>query len=197
MTQAPHAEGRVIFESDATWSILEDGGRRTLVDRDASGPILAVPLDPGSKEVRVECSPAWVVHGRRPAIRCPVRYPVDQILAMYGLGRRGLIVHAAGVRVRGRAIVLPGVSGAGKTTFCRLSRDREGWDGLSDDRVIIRVPDGTRGAVAHGTPWPGEGRIASTRSGPLEGLMFLAQGRANAVEPLSPAQAVKRLFAAA
>jgi hypothetical protein len=196
VTGAPRAEGRVIFESEAHWSMLRgEDGRRSLVDRDASGPVLAVHFDPASTDVLVECSPAWRVEGPPPAVRCPVRYPVDQILAMYLLGRRGLVVHAAGFRVRGRAVVLPGVSGAGKTTFARLARGREDWKALSDDRIIVGVPDGVRGAVAHGTPWPGEGRVASNDSGPLERLAFLVQGSANAWEPLSPAQAATRLLA--
>ena len=166
VTETPRVEGQLIFESDAAWSILKKGARRTVVDRDGSRALLAVHFELGEREIRIECSPDWLADGPRRAIRCPVRYPVDQILAMYLLGRQGLVLHAAGMRVRGQVVVLPGVSGAGKTTLCGLARDREGWEGLSDDRVIVRVPDGGTGAEAHGTPWPGEGRIASNRERP-------------------------------
>jgi hypothetical protein len=114
---------------------------------------------------------------------------------MYLLGPRGLVVHAAGMIVHGRAVVLPGVSGAGKTTFAGLAAGRAGWEGLSDDRIIVRVPDGVTSVFAHGTPWPGEGRIASSRSGPLARLLFLDQGTTDAVRPLSPAEAASRLAA--
>jgi hypothetical protein len=194
---APRAQGRVLFESDAAWTILQDDARRTLVDRDAAGPVLTVHFEPGSSDVRVECSPRWRVGGPASALRCPIRYPVDQVLAMYLLGREGLVVHAAGAIVRGRAVVLPGVSGAGKTTFTALVRGRAGWEPLSDDRVIVRVPDGASGATAYGTPWPGEGRVAENRCAPLERLVFLAQGDVNAVTPLSPGAAARRLLPAA
>jgi hypothetical protein len=113
---------------------------------------------------------------------------------MYLLGRQGLLLHAAGMLVRGRAVVLPGVSGAGKTTFAGLAAGRAGWEALSDDRVLVRVPDDADGAVAHGTPWPGEGRVAANRSGPLGRLVFLSQGGTNTVQPLTPAQAAARLL---
>ncbi len=197
LTPAPSGEGRTIFESDATWSVLADGSRRVILDRPPSGPALAVHFEPGSREVLVECAPEWVEPGPPRAIRSPVRYPFDQLLAMYLLGRQGLLVHAAGFLVRGRAVVLPGVSGAGKTTFTRLAEGREGWEPLSDDRIIARLPEHGEGALAHGTPWPGEGRVAVNRGGPLGALVFLAQGSTNETRPLSPAEAATRLLAVA
>lgn len=193
VTTKPTASGQVIFESQAHWSILADGRRRSFVDRDASGPILAVHFEPGGAGVLVECSPLWLAPGPRRAIRSPLCYPVDQILAMYLMGSRGVLVHAAGMLLRGRAVVLPGVSGAGKTTLTRLAEGRAGWAYLSDDRILVRVPDHHDGAVAHGTPWPGEGRIASSESGPLCRLLFLEQAEADSVRPLSRGEAAKRL----
>ena len=197
VTPTPTGGGRTIFESDATWTVLADGRRRVILDRPPSGPVLAIHFAPGSSEVLVECAPEWVEPGPPRAIRSPVRYPFDQLLAMYLLGRRGLLVHAAGFLVRGRAVVLPGVSGAGKTTFARLADGREGWEPLSDDRIIVRLGEHGEGASAHGTPWPGEGRVAVNRGGPFGGLVFLSQGTTNEVRRLSPAEAAPRLLAAA
>jgi hypothetical protein len=197
LTPAPSGNGRTIFESDATWSVLADGRTRVILDRPRPGPALAVHLEPGSTEVLAECGPGWVVPGPPRAIRSPVRYPFDQLLAMYLLGRQGLLVHAAGFLVRGRAVVLPGVSGAGKTTFARLAGGRAGWEPLSDDRIIVRLPEHGEGAFAHGTPWPGEGRVAANRGGPFGWLVFLSQGTTNEVRRLAPAEAAPRLLAAA
>jgi len=193
MVAAPSESGRVIFESQAHWSIRAQSGSRIFVDRDASGPVLAVRFEPGARDVSAECSPVWRVDSPTRAIRCPLRYPVDQILAMYLLGARGLVLHAAGMIVRGRAVVLAGVSGAGKTTLCRLAAGRPGWEALSDDRIIVRLPDGTREACAHGTPWPGEGRIAVNRSAPLARVIFLARGDKNDARSLPAREAAARL----
>jgi hypothetical protein len=99
--------------------------------------------------------------------------------------------------VNGRGVVLAGVSGAGKTTFSRLAAGRPGWEPLSDDRVIVRLPDGTREARAHGTPWPGDGRIAANESAPLERLVFLSQADRTEVRFLAPREAAARLMAMA
>jgi len=197
ISDAPAASGRVIFESQAHWSIRAEGSSRTFVDRDPSGPLLAVRFEPGSAEVGVECAPVWRVDGEPRRIRCPVRYPVDQILAMYLLGARGILLHAAGMIVNGRAVVLAGASGAGKTTFARLAAGRPGWEPLSDDRIIVRLPDGTREAHAYGTPWPGEGRIAVNRSAPLAQLVFLSRGERNDARRLPARDAAARLLTTA
>src|SRR5262249_29437961 len=197
VSDAPFATGRTIFESHAHWSIQAEGRARTFVDRDASGPVLAVRFEPGAPEVSVECTPAWRTNGSTPAMRCPVRYPVDQILSMYLLGTCGILLHAAGVVVNGQGVVLAGVSGAGKTTFSRLAAGRPGWEFLSDDRVIVRLPDGTNEARAHGTPWPGEGRIAANESAPLARLVFLSHADSNAVRMLPAREAAARLMAMA
>jgi hypothetical protein len=189
--------GRVLFESHAHWSIHAEGRDRIFLDRGPSGPMLAVRFRPGARDVEVECSPAWRIEGEPRAMRCPLGYPVDQILAMYLLGARGLLLHAAGMVVNGRAVVLVGVSGAGKTTFSRLAAGRPGWEPLSDDRVVVRLPDGMRGARVHGTPWPGEGRIAANESAPLAHIVFLSQAENNDVRSLPPRDAVARLVATA
>jgi hypothetical protein len=192
---APQGDGHLLFESEATWKILADGPRRVIVDHAPVGLYSAVHLQPGSNTVLVECSPALV--SASGALVCPVRYPLDQLLAMYLLGERGLLLHAAGMRVGGRAVVLPGVSGAGKSTFSRLAAGRPGWEPLSDDRVLVALPDRSDGATAHGTPWPGEGRIAANLAGPLAGVVFLTKGSANEIRPLTTAAAMPRLLATA
>jgi hypothetical protein len=190
----PTFDGSVIFESSAAWDVRARGDERGIVAW-AEGPLYAVHLGPGSTEVLVRCAPPLVDDGPPRTIRSPVHYPLDQILAMYLLGRRGFIVHAAGMLVRGRGVALVGVSGAGKTTFSRLATGRAGWTPLSDDRLIVRV-DGEEPRV-YGTPWPGEGEIAAGDSGGLRALLFLEQGGTNGVREAAPAEALARLVKAA
>jgi hypothetical protein len=190
----PRFDGPVIFRSSAAWEIRARGLERGIVAW-AERPLYAVHLTPGSGEVLVQCAPELVEAGPPREIRSPVHYPLDQLLAMYLLGRRGLIAHAAGMLVHGRGVALVGVSGAGKTTFSRLAAGRRGWTPFSDDRVIVRVADGR--ATVFGTPWPGEGEIAVNESGPLDALLFLEQAETTAVRRLAPGEALARLVRAA
>ena len=58
------------------------------------------------------------------------------------LKSKGLFpVHSAGVSKAGRAVLIPGFSGAGKTTTC-IALLRHGYDFLSDDRIIVSTANG-------------------------------------------------------
>lgn len=187
---APVFEGEVIFQSSAFWAIRARGRARSIVAW-AEEPLYAVDLRPGTAEVLVRCGPGLLEPGPPRSIRSPVHYPLDQILLMYLLGERGVILHAAGMLVRGLGVALAGVSGAGKTTFSRLTAGRAGWRPLSDDRVIVRAD--RKRAELYGTPWPGEGRIAVNETGPLQALLFLEQGTTDAVRRLTAPEALTRL----
>lgn len=53
-----------------------------------------------------------------------------------------LIVHAAVVEKHGRALVLPGIPGAGKSTLCAVLTGRGGWRLLSDELALLDPRDG-------------------------------------------------------
>ncbi len=53
-----------------------------------------------------------------------------------------LIVHAAVVEKHGKALILPGTPGAGKSTLCALLTTRGGWRLLSDELTLIDIASG-------------------------------------------------------
>lgn len=187
--------GPLLFQGTDCWSIFGGGDRRSLVFRFPSDPqpVFVLHLDLAARQVLGEFSPRLV--RTADTLDCSLfSYPLDQLLAMYLLADQGLVVHAAGALVEGHGVVFPGVSGAGKTTLTRQALGREGWEPLSDDRVIVTVQDG---AQAWGTPWPGEGEVARNTSGPLQWLLFLEKGLANEVRPITRGESVRRLLATA
>lgn len=187
------AEGRLLFASDAAWSLLADGDERSFVmsDPQADEPLYAARFRPGRPEVEVACSQRLVAsEGSSAFVRSPFHYPLDQILVMYLLGASGLVLHAAGVVRRGEAVAFLGVSGAGKSTISALL-GRGGWERLSDDRVILRRTDGQ--PRMWGTPWPGEAAVARNAWAPAHRLFFLEQGAADEARPISAGQAFPRL----
>jgi hypothetical protein len=191
----PPSDGHTLFRSSAAWTILAEGdGRAFRFRHPGAEPLYVARFRPGVRDVSIACS-ARLIEARpgTPVLHSPFAYPLDQVVSMYLLNGRGLTVHAAGALVGGRGILLAGVSGAGKTTISRLAAGRLGWQPLSDDRVIVRLAE-RGGATVYGTPWPGEGATAENRSGPVEWLLFLAQGRTNAIERLVPRQALPHLL---
>jgi hypothetical protein len=192
----PSFEGRTILESEANWKVLGRDGERAVVFHlpSESEPDWVARFRPGSAEVLVVCSPRLLatVEGATALRASHFSYPLDQLLVMYLLGRRGLVLHAAGALVGGRGIAFSGVSGAGKTTLTALAAGRPGWEPLSDDRVVVRVGEAL--PTLWGTPWSGEGRVAEHRCGEMAALLFLEQGEAHEIRLLTPAEALPRLL---
>lgn len=126
----------------------------------------------------------------------PLLHPVDRVLGMGVLAHRsGFIVHSCGWSCAGRAVLFPGVSGAGKTTLCRQLLAAGRGTVLSDDRVIVR--EGPEGFRAFGTPWPGDARQARNESAPLAAIGFIEKSSEHRLTPIRPAEALRRLLEAA
>jgi len=109
------------------------------------------------------------------------------ILAKQG----GFLVHAASAIRGGRAFLFAGVSGAGKTTMCRLAPPDATL--LTDEISYVRR-EGNR-HFACGTPFAGElARVGENQSAPLSCIFLLEKGTENRIEPVGPAEAVQRLL---
>ncbi len=190
------ARARKIFTSVDTWSIFQDGNDYwvKLHPPMHSPDLWLAHFDSAAEHVRFRCSESMrITSGGKTVLPNPVRYPLDQVLLMYHLARRGgLLLHGAGAEIGGRGCVFLGRSGAGKTTLVRQFAGLPLTTVLSDDRVILRPA--ARGFDAHGTPWPGEGGQAVNRKTPLETLFFLSQWPSNEIRPLHGREAVERLF---
>src|SRR5207245_52674 len=95
-------------------------------------------------------------------------YPADQLLVIHALGLAdGFLAHAAALGGRDGAYLLPGPSGAGKTTLSIAAHDA-GARVLSDERTVVRR--GRDGWLVGGTPWPGEGGYSENVTLPLRGI---------------------------
>jgi hypothetical protein len=124
----------------------------------------------------------------------PLEWPLDELLMghLLGLGK-GVEMHAAGlIDAQGRGHLFIGHSGAGKSTMTRLWEKEPGVMILSDDRIILRVKEGT--FRMYGTPWHGDARHASPASAPVFALYVLEHGDATRLTRLPAAQASVRLF---
>jgi hypothetical protein len=130
-------------------------------------------------QIRQSCSPY--------AIDCVLRIVHTLILARQG----GFLVHAASAIRDGKAFLFSGLSGAGKTTICRLAPPDATL--LTDEISYIRR-EGNR-YMAYGTPFAGElARVGENQCAPLSALFLLEKGVRNRIEPVGPSEAMRRLL---
>ncbi len=120
---------------------------------DADGSRAAIELDDPSESMC--CPPSVPPRGRLEAF---TSLALVAIIFELAAGRGWLGLHAAAVSVAGRGILLPGASGAGKTTIFGNAH-RAGLGVLSDDLVWLRETSGgfrlhafPRGLVAKDPP---------------------------------------------
>ncbi|MBK5256270.1 MAG: hypothetical protein JJE39_09585 [Vicinamibacteria bacterium] len=190
---APPPDARLTFDTGSAWSAyaLPDGDRSIVMALPAARdkPLLSARFDPEVTRVRVTCSSELLVEGR---FFDPLRYPLDQLLMMQRLAcEGGSIIHCALIAVGDRAVICPGVSGAGKTTLTRQLEGNPRFRILSDDRAVIRRA--RDGYMAYGTPWPGEGGFAVNEGLPLVSIGFIQQREGPSCSPISPSEAIHRL----
>jgi hypothetical protein len=186
--------GRQVFDG-GSWRLLAHGSERSFVfqTRFMTEPLYEACFYPGAPEVELVCSPRLLeVQDGVTCIRSHFCYPLDQVLTMYLLGDTGLVLHAAGVVHGGRALAFAGVSGAGKSTLVRLAAGWSGAAALNDDRIILRLQEGT--VMAYGTPWPGEAAVAENRMAETCALLFLDKGPNSRVRPISRRETLVRLM---
>jgi hypothetical protein len=190
------ATGTLLFDSGKLWKLYDNRGEWEFVlTSEAIGPhpYRLARIDSGLTSANLLIHSAHESDGQT---LYPFEYPVDEWLVIHMLSRgRGMEIHACGlVDDRGLGHLFVGQSGAGKSTMARLWDATPGVHHLSDDRIVLRKKEGRY--YMHGTPWHGDAQHASPHQSPLSYLYFLTQGPTNAIAPLSPSEAVARLFAA-
>ncbi|HSZ82653.1 MAG TPA: hypothetical protein VLA14_10235 [Polyangia bacterium] len=125
----------------------------------------------------------------------PLHYPLDEVFMVHLLAQGlGVEIHGAGVvTADGRGFLFAGQSGAGKTTLSRLWQREPGVTVLSDERVILRGH--ADGVWMYGTPWHGDGHIATPGRARLERIFLIRHGAANELHDLPATAALMQLFA--
>jgi hypothetical protein len=185
-----------LFATGESWSMYRDGENIwiTMAPPQHAEPLWIARFDRRVKQVTLFCRPSPTMPGMRKVdLELPVAYPLDQLLLMYYFaGRRGMLLHGAGMVREGKAYLFVGASGAGKSTFSQLLAAARVGTMLSDERMIVRGIAG--GLQAFGTPWAGTAAIARDGSAPLAGIFFLRHGRENGIEKLAAAEAMDRML---
>jgi hypothetical protein len=122
-------------------------------------------------------------------------YSIDSVLRITHtllLARTGgFLLHASSAVRNGKAYLFSGLSEAGKTTIARLAPPDVVL--LTDEASYIRRVD--HQYLAYGTPFAGElGEPGKNIAAPIAALYFLHKASENRIDPIDPADAVRRLL---
>ena len=187
-----------LFESRENWRLFEDRKRHIFEtfrsgEKEARAKSACI-TEKGSSRAKVYMLP----HEGREADG--TSWSLEQFMRVLGhilmVGKmhcyQGIVIHSLGIILNGEGVLFCGISGAGKTTLSRLWQKRDGVTILSDDRVIVRK--GRKGYFLYGTPWPGEGGMASSQKAPLNQIYFLCKDNKNSLIPLRQKEALHQII---
>lgn len=107
--------------------------------------------------------------------------------------RGGMLLHSSAVVKGGRAYLISGDPGVGKSTHTGLWL--EAFPGsyiLNDDKPALIKHGGV--FTAFGTPWSGKHDLSRPEGVPVGGVAFIERSDVNFIEPMPPAEAVKRII---
>lgn len=151
--------GRFTIRLYTPWAPLLEGVRRMYADSlDVFGPFADFTVQvrpPGGLRRWYRPQALFSLNGARPFAPLPKAqtYP----LLEWGLNwcvsshcHQYLIIHAAVVEKHGRALILPGSPGAGKSTLTALLTGLGGWRLLSDELTLVELDSGQ----LHANPRP-------------------------------------------
>jgi hypothetical protein len=189
---APEADGwRVELRADGDAPLEPAGWARH------AGPVTRYHVLRYRGEIDLAARRAWAgapdeAHAASAVERCLV-YILMQALPRAG---DGLLLHAAGVALGGRAYAFCGPSGAGKTTVARLLQDR--GDLFGDENMVLRLTPA--GVELLSTPFWGASAPPdlirrANHAAPLAAIFVLEKAPDFALRTLSAGEAVAALLA--
>ena len=125
-----------------------------------------------------------------------VEYPLQHIeiklfinwLAGFG----DLILHAVGIRVKGRGFCFAGSSGSGKSTLAAALVDIPGVEILGEDNIILRCKNNQ--FWIYGTPWHLDPGMCSNNKALLEKIFFLDRSIEPGVFKCDPLEGITRIM---
>jgi hypothetical protein len=122
----------------------------------------------------------------------PIDYFIRMIYARLAFHAGGLLFHAAGVVIDGKAYLFFGPSGSGKTTVSRLSA---ALGNILNDDLLIILPEQDRW-IAHATPFWNPSQVSPSKgSARIIGFYRLVQDKQVSISMMDPGAALAEVLA--
>lgn len=102
------------------------------------------------------------------------------------------ILHCAYIIFKGKAILLSGNSGIGKSTQAELWRCYKNAEIINGDRCVIRKMDGKW--VAEGLPFCGSSKINKNKRAEIGAIVFLGQSPENSIKSCTLIEGIHKLY---
>lgn len=184
-----------LFDSQGLWTLYEtaDGPVFVLEATDYGvGPYRIASFDRDLTSGRISSRPFGRNAVETDLMPDPLEYPLGEALTVSLLCKApALMIHACGLSLDGKGILLSGHSGSGKSTIARLVGEEAIV--LNDDRVIVRMEDGK--PRMYGTPWHGDHPGVDPMGVDLAKLLFIEHADSGRVEPTGGVSAAAMLIA--
>ena len=118
-----------------------------------------------------------------------------QPTSQYLLKKNRCVFHAVALCRGGKAWLIAGNSGVGKSTRCRLLLDRwpDEFSVINGDKPILEYRE-DQTIMVHPSPWNGKEGWHGAGQSPLSGIIFLRRGEKTDIRELPPASSVPLVY---
>lgn len=183
----PPVGGLVIWESD-TCTVKKSGDVEIRVYHDGiiKQPY-AIYSESRKKDIKVWCETNWLKR----------HYNTNYLFNICAVEKRlmhnnKVVFHCCYIKIKDKAVLFSGFSGAGKSTQGALWEKYEDAFVINGDRAVL----GKRGEqwYAYGFPFSGTSGICHNITSPVAGIVFLNQAENNMIYRVDPADAWKLLW---
>lgn len=108
------------------------------------------------------------------------------------LKHNGFQLHASVVMKHGKGVLFTAPSGTGKSTQAALWEKYEDATVINGDKALIRKQED--GFMVYGSPYAGTSQIYKNLSAPVSCIVVLSQAEVNRLQPLTKAEAFKKIY---
>ena len=176
-----------IFDSQGLWTLHDSGDSLLFIveaPEDGVGPYRIASFNPEFTHGEIVSRTCGRTGVCGPLMPDPLEYPLGEAIMVAILARgHGIMVHACGLSLDGRGVLLLGHSGAGKSTIARLVGDEAVV--MNDDRIIVSM-EGSMPRI-YGTPWHGDHPGVDPRGVELTAIVFIEHASEGRIDPVGGA----------